>query len=209
LNVNAVLRANNATSSLTAPLLMWSIVQLIALLASAARVKLWATFPTAGESLALIELLITQLIASSLVFPLLCRTRQSMLAILLTSLPAFAFAGFLAQANWTTVLACFAFLALWLIGLTGWREVVRTERAQLRAISIVSALVIGGAVVVYLAREFGNAASPLSRASPMFETAHMSIQPDFQAFFVVSCMAISGVAASVISRVKLSTGVIP
>jgi len=206
--VNAVLRANNATSSLIAPLLVWSIVQLIALLASAARVRLWATFPASGESLALIELLTIQLIASSLVFPFLCRTRGSTLAISLTSLPAFAFAGFLSQANWTAVLACFAFLALWLIGLAGWREVVRTEPAQLIAISIASIFAIGGAVVGYLMREAGKEVLGLSSASLIFESVRISIRPDFQAFFVVLCIAISGVAASVIFRVKLSTEVI-
>jgi hypothetical protein len=53
----------------TVPLLVWSIVQLIALIAGVARVKLWATYPASGESLALSELLIVQLIGSSILFP--------------------------------------------------------------------------------------------------------------------------------------------
>jgi hypothetical protein len=208
LNGDAVLHANSSTSSVTAPLFVWSIVQLLALGLSAARVKFWAAFPATGETLALSELLVVQLIASSLLFPFLCQTRQSVIAILVASLPALGLAGYLAQASFTAVASTAGFLTLWLIGLSGWREVVRTERTQLIAVSLASTLTIGVAVMFYLAKESGTDASWLSRANLLFESVRISDQPNFQAFFVLSCIAISGVAVGLVIRVKLSTGVI-
>src|SRR5262249_34502886 len=152
---------------------------------------LWATFPASGESLALTQLLIIQLIASSLLFPFLCKIRQSTIAILLASFPALALAGYLSQAGSASVLAAAVFLTLWLIGLAGWREVVKTERSQLIAICIASSLTVGGTAVVYLARESVTDVSRLSRASLILEGTRVTNQPDFQAFFVVLSIAIS------------------
>jgi hypothetical protein len=51
---------------------------------------------------------------------------------------------------------CCAYGVLWLAGLAVWAKVVRTPRARMYAVAAMALVVIGGAMVAYLGREFGN-----------------------------------------------------
>lgn len=139
--------------SFAAPLLVWLIIQILALTLSAARVKLWAKFSAAGETYALDELIVAQFITSSLLFPFLCRSSRRTFAVIVASLPMIALAGFL---SWSTlaVSGWIALnLALWLAALWAWWRVVEDSPFELIAVAIAGALNIAGPVLAYLVAE--------------------------------------------------------
>src|SRR5437763_7314657 len=73
--------------SITAPLLVWLIVQLLALALAAARVPLSAHFVQPGEALAIEEMLVAQFAASAMLFPFLLRDARCCVAMIVTAAP--------------------------------------------------------------------------------------------------------------------------
>src|SRR5262245_15477913 len=75
------------------PLLIWLAIQLIALSISAARIKLWARAPLPGEQFSIDVMLVLQIIAASMLFPLFSRDQQTTVTVAAASLPFTALAG--------------------------------------------------------------------------------------------------------------------
>src|SRR5262245_9477535 len=87
------------TPSLTGPVALWMIVQIIPLVLSAYRVRLSAHYPAAGETLAFEMMVMVQLCAVALLAPVLLRSIGSTIAIALTAGPMLQLAGVLAQVS--------------------------------------------------------------------------------------------------------------
>ena len=111
-------------SSFAAPLLVWLALQLLAISLAAARVKLWARFGSTGETYALDELTVVQFLGSSLLFPILCRSFKSTLAMVVSSLPMIALAGYLSFGSFHQCGMIAINLTIWLVGLALWWKVV-------------------------------------------------------------------------------------
>lgn len=134
----------------------WLAVQVFALLAAACRIPFSARFPAPEEHLAMHEMLLVQLAGSALLFPLLMPCFSTAFLVIAIAPVMMLLAGLLAEApqGWPLVLAC-AYPALWLIGLSMWAYVLKTPKARMYGVAAATMLVLGGALLAYLQREFG------------------------------------------------------
>src|SRR6266496_2378190 len=101
--------------------------------------------------------LAVQMLASALLFPLLFRTRSTgLLAIAATPLMVQLAGVLAAQTQMIPLTLACAYPAIWLLGLGLWSYALGDAlKAKLYAIAAASLLVLGGALVAYLDREFG------------------------------------------------------
>jgi hypothetical protein len=204
-----VLRNDEHNNSFAAPLLLWLLIQLLALTLAAARVKLWARFSTAGEVYALDELIVAQFLASSLLFPFLCRSSRSALAMTLSSVPMIALAGFL---SWSTLEQCGWIalnLALWLAALGTWWRVVEGSPFDLIAVAIASVMNIAGPIVVYLSTESRGAdLSKCAACIPVLAALRIYHFGSISTLLPCGILLATGLIAYAAKRASLSTAVI-
>jgi len=193
---------------------VWLAAQLLAIGVGAARVPLWARFPSTGEMLALDELIAVQFVVSSLLFPFLCRDLKSTCAVICASAPMIAIAGLL---SFTSTGACIANafnLALWLLGLFAWGKVarsdsnsaadVRTSRALL-AIAIIGALNLGGTFLAYFGAEASGKLAAGFQFVPLIGAIQLSHEMSWWGCFPnLGLTAIAGTML-LIRRARLST----
>ena len=137
----------------------WLTVQLAALIVSAWQVPLANHFPAPAEQLAAHVMLSTQRVAAAMLFPRLAgwKTPASLIA---TGWPFMALAGALGAAEAGTWASASLYVSLWLVGLTFWRKVALGQRWALVGSALAVAVSLGGALLWYLSREFGNPAMP-------------------------------------------------
>jgi hypothetical protein len=186
--------------SFAAPLLVWLALQLLAIAMAAARVKLWARFGSAGETYALDELTVAQFLGSSLLFPALCRSFKSTLAMVVSSLPMIALAGYLSFGSFDQCASTAINLAIWLTGLAVWWKVVnRLDGGALLVVSIASAANIGGLMVAYLTAETTNRELSGFAVVPILSAIRVSHFPTLLCFIPASAVSLSGLCALVIS----------
>lgn len=138
------------------PVFIWLAVQMLALLAAGVRIPFSARFPVPEENVAIHEMLVAQMIASALLFPMLFPTLATGVIVVGSAPLMLQLAGVLAgeveAVKWAYVCA---YSAIWLIGLGLWSTALRTARARLYGVAVAGAVVIGGAMLAYLHREFG------------------------------------------------------
>ena len=181
----------------------WLALQMLALAAAAFRVPFSARFPALGEQLAMQEMLVVQMIGSALLFPALFRTLASAAIVIGATPLLMMMAGVLAAAEAETMLAICAYALLWMLGLAFWSTVLRTERARMYGVATAAALVIGGATLAYVAREFGPPGEafdwaghgylgPLTGGVTLLETGVRTWSP----WVFVCTFAISGLIAA-------------
>jgi hypothetical protein len=138
------------------PLTIWLATSMLPLALAAARIPLSANYPRPAESNALYLLVITQLAISALLFPLLLSNWRLMLVITIASYPFIFLAGFLAFSPVVDSVWCVAGLTLWLMVLSALRPFLTTIRTQLIAVSVAALLIMGTAILVYVAKEFSR-----------------------------------------------------
>jgi hypothetical protein len=138
------------------PLFAWLALQMLALLAAGFRIPFSARFPAPEEQLAVHDMLVLQTIASALLFPALFPTFATGVAIV-ASVPMMLLlsAALAGHPLDTPLLALGAYSTLWVATLGLWRLGLRTPRARLHGVAVAALVVIGGAVLAYLTREFG------------------------------------------------------
>lgn len=159
-------RAAVATAVHFWPIFTWLALQMLALLAAGMRVPFSARFVVPEEQLALHEMFTVQMIASAMLFPLLCRNLATAATAIAVTPLMVQLAGVLgAQSEWIPLTVACAYPTLWLIGLAMWASALRgNTKAQLYGITAAMLLVIGGVLVAYLGREFGTPGQPLDWA---------------------------------------------
>jgi len=138
-------------------LFTWLSLQAIALLAAALRVPFSARFPAPEEQLAMHEMLTVQLIASALLFPILMQCFSTGALVIASAPVMMLLAGLLGAAPEPGALfvACI-YPVLWLAGLALWAHILHSPKSQLYGVACATTLVIGGALLAYLDREFGS-----------------------------------------------------
>ncbi len=142
--------------------------------------------------------------ASSLLFPFLCRTWQSTCAIVLASAPIMAVACLLAGLDDATFVMAWINISLWLVGLHFWRRVLPTSSAQMICISIIASLDITGILFVYLCAET-NGSFPWANWIPALDAIRSSHAPQFPTILPgVGWLTLSAIASQ-ITRINLST----
>ena len=141
------------------PIVLWLIVQMLALGLSAARVPLWARANQPIERLALEQLAIAQLVLVALLFPWMPRNRATGVAMILTAGPMIQLAAMLAQANARNAIVAWVYISAWLACAAMWQPLLRRAASQALALAVAGALVIGVPVARYLAAEFSSGSS--------------------------------------------------
>jgi hypothetical protein len=213
-------RSKREPSSYAAPLFVWLVIQLIAIGLAAARVKLWAKFSAEGETVALDELLVAQFIASSLLFPFLCRDFKSTIAITLAGVAMCGLVGILSFNSLDTCGQCALNLLMWLLGLAVWWKVVNawtrgikgnlplSPTAALIAVAVVSSLNLCGPILAYFQAESNGFASPAFRAIPIIAVVRQAHDATFSGYIPSAAVLILGIGALLVRRASLSTAVI-
>ena len=105
---------------------------------------------TGPQHLALAEMLVTQFVATTLLFPWLLRGGSG-LAVAFTSLPFIQLAALLTSTPAAASIAVSLHLVMWIIGLTTWTALLRSRISQAIAIAVLGGVVIGGPLLTYLA----------------------------------------------------------
>lgn len=140
--------------AITAPLLVWLLIQLAALLISALQIPLSARFPRPAERLALEEMIVVQIAVSSLAFPFLLRDRWAAAGAIGSAVVFQQIAALLAAVEPLTALLTGAFVACWLAALALWNDAIDSARGRLAATAAAGAFSLGGPLLWYLAAEF-------------------------------------------------------
>lgn len=172
------------------PLVIWCLVQAIAVAVAALRVPLWAAAPGAGEMLAVPVLLTVQILAAAMLWPkLLANWRLALLAVAavwpFTTLAVLLAAGPLAEV-WAVGGYCSAWIAgLFLLG----TPFSSTQHFAVPA-AVVSTWTVSGPILEFLRREYGAGAAP--SATPL---AHILRGPLWNALQLSSLEQTAGVAA--------------
>jgi hypothetical protein len=134
-------------------ILMWIVLQLLAVALAAGRVPLWAHHPLPRESLATAEVAAVQIISAALLFPLLLPNFSTSCAIVVLTLPFVQLAGILADETEMRLLVVSALVVLWVGGLALLGPALRTPRAQAVAVALTSAICLGTPLLCYLHNE--------------------------------------------------------
>jgi hypothetical protein len=204
-----VLRDTGHKDSFAAPLLVWLLIQLLALTMAAARVKLWAQFFAGGEIYAVDELIVAQFIGSSLLFPFLCRSSRSTFAMIVSSVSMIALAGFL---SWRSLERCGWIalnLALWMAALHAWWRVVKGSPFDLIAVAIAGVMNIAGPIVAYLSLE--SRGGELFRSAayiPVLAAIRICHFGTVSSLLPCGTLLATGLTACATKRASLSTAVI-
>jgi hypothetical protein len=155
-----------------APVLVWLVLNVLALLAAGLRVPFSARFVMPEEQMALHEIFFVQMVASAMLFPFLFRTFATTVVILAVTPLCVLIAGILAAQSefWPLVLDC-AYPTLVLGGLAVWAYVLRGTKAARYGVGVVLLWVAGGAMMAYSNREF------LAPTQSFDWTGHLGLGP--------------------------------
>ena len=107
-------------SGLTGPLLLWLLVQFMALLAAVLRVPLAAHYPQPAELLAAHVVVVVQVTAAALLFPSLLRDRYAAVAVVATAVPFQVLAAVLSAVPAARGAAAGTYAIAWIVALWGW-----------------------------------------------------------------------------------------
>jgi hypothetical protein len=137
-------------------LLLWMAIQLIALALAAGRVPLSGRFPQPAESMATVEMLVAQIGAASLLFPLLLKDFRQFVLATAGAWPMLFLAADLGGEPFLHVAAAAGFVSLWLLTLYIWVHVLKSDYAISIALAMAALWTIGGPVLLYLHAEYGD-----------------------------------------------------
>jgi len=137
------------------PVFLWIVLQLLTLVLAALKTPYSLHFPAPEERMALEEMLVMQIGAAAMLFPLLLEDPQTAAAVIIASWPFTILAGTLSaqMAPWKIAAPMVAVTA-WLCGLCAWLQVIRTHRARLMGVAVATGLALGGPLLWYLRAEF-------------------------------------------------------
>jgi hypothetical protein len=105
------------------------------------------------EQVSLHVMLVTQVIASAMLFPFILRDVTAGAMAILAAAPFVQLAGYLSEIPLPSASPAGAYLAMWMLALAMWKSMLRTPRSEMLAIACATALSMGGAIVWYLRAE--------------------------------------------------------
>jgi hypothetical protein len=134
------------------PLFIWLIIQLLALSLGVCRVPLAARV-VQPEQFALHAMLVTQVIASAMLFPFILRDVTTSAMAILAIAPFVQLASYLSEIPLRSAALAGAYVAMWMLALSMWKSILRTPRSEMLAVACATAITIGGAIVWYVRAE--------------------------------------------------------
>lgn len=146
------------TFSHLAPLALWLALQLVALLLPALHVPLSDEFPRPIERIAMHEMLVVQVTAAAMLFPMLFKNIATTVALVASTWPFLQLAAMFSATPPPRLLSAGLYVALWMITLALFNSMLRTDRARLRAAALATSFTLAGPLLWYLHQEFGTAA---------------------------------------------------
>lgn len=154
--------AKSAGNSIAlAPIAVWLLVQLGALLIAVFRVPLAAQYPQPAEFQAVQVMQAAQFSVLALTFPWLLQTWRQALAVTTSGFAMILAASALAAWKTSEILPACVFLAAWVLVFTT-LGLVHSPRAKRLGLAIAATYVLGGPLLWYLGLEF-SAAEPFGR----------------------------------------------
>jgi hypothetical protein len=185
-----------------APLLLWISIQLLVTILAAARVPLAARYPEPAEQLAPHLLLGAQVVAAAVLFPFLLGGWRVAVKVVAVAIPFQLAAGLLAGFDVASLATSAAIVTLWIVALSLWAAVLRSEKSRAIGIALASCLTLGAGMIHYLRLEFDPAtATPkaFELASPLF-TALGSIDasPPREGWILLISILMAGFVATLI-----------
>lgn len=166
----------SSTLRTSGALFLWLALQLAILAIAAFHFPLWAHAPDAEDLLALQFLLVVQLGASALLFPLLMGTWRQTVFITASSWPMIVLAGMLSSESLKAIGLAVIFITLWLLALaliiwaigkrnsnseSAFHPPLRTTKREMIAVALVSVWTIGGSLLLFSRVEYDPSASAL------------------------------------------------
>ena len=153
------------SAGITAPLLLWLLVQLLALLLAAGRVPLAAQYPQPAETLAAHVVAVVQVTAAALLMPYLMRDAAASVAVVATAWPFMVLAGVLSALPAARVAAAGASVTAWLVALALVNQSLPSAW-QAWGVCLAALLSVGCLTLSYLSAEFQGGAAGWLRAFP-------------------------------------------
>jgi len=146
-----------APSPSPAPALaLWSAINVAALALAAFRVPLSAGYSQPAELLAPQVVLVTQVAAAGMLFPMLTRTTATAVCAVASVFPFAAAAAFVGAKGQPATLAAAVFVASWVATLAVGNRILRTPAARMLGVALANLLTIGEPVLHYLGQEFAR-----------------------------------------------------
>lgn len=143
-------------ASPTAPIFLWLLVQLIALLIAANDLPLSARYPQPAHLLAIEVMLAVQTAAAGLLFPWVLRDVRAGVLAVLSAWVFVVLAGAMSAVGVNAIFAAASFSTLWMIALWLWNRALSGEAAKRVAVAVAVLLSAGGVMLYYVAIEFGE-----------------------------------------------------
>ena len=135
-------------------LFLWLVIQLLALALPTLQIPLSDNFPRPIERLAVHELVIVQVLAAAMLFPMLFKNIATTIALVASTWPFLQLAGMLAATPTPRLLCAALYLALWMTALALINATLRSRRAQLQATALTTSFTLAGPLLWYLYHEF-------------------------------------------------------
>jgi hypothetical protein len=143
-----------AATGMILPLLLWLGIQLAALGIGAAGVPLSAQRPIPPETLSIQIMVVTQIGAAALLWPVLFANWRASVGVITTALPFLQAAGFLSATPTATLGSISALVCVWLLTLAILPQPTSHPTAVMLLRVPIVLWSIGGAVEMYLRSEF-------------------------------------------------------
>lgn len=134
-------------------------IQLTALALAAGRVPLSARFPQPAETQAAAEMLVAQVVAGGLLFPLLLKDGKGLMLSVAGVWPMLFLAADLSGEDTGHIAAAGIYVTGWLVALALWKFFLTSESSIRIALCLVLLWSIGGSVLLYIRAEYGNGAT--------------------------------------------------
>jgi hypothetical protein len=148
--------ADDAALSLPA-VITWLGVHLFAIGLSVARVPFWAHSTEPADAIAVDVMVVSQLVAIALLFPLLLQNWRTAAVAVLIGQPFILMAGLLAGMQQSRLLYVSASVTLWMIALWMGTAIVRgSRRGTMLGVATVACITLGGPLLVYVRLESGS-----------------------------------------------------
>jgi glycerol uptake facilitator-like aquaporin len=185
----------------------WLIAQLAALALAASRISVSARFFQPAERMAVEEMLVIQLMAAALTFPLLLQNLYLACVVMITAIPMLLLANTLSRYALAQLLPVVGYLELCLLAMATWAHLLRNLRSQLIGIIASTTLILFSLVLWYLSREYQpDSTDWLQYASPLVTIIRILDQSGkIWAFAAIpTAFLVTGIVALLLSRARRS-----
>jgi hypothetical protein len=151
--------AEDASKCIPCLFSIWLLVQLTSLGLAAVGIEFTSRWPRPAQQLALHQMLAVQIVFASLLFPWLMPSWRISMAVIAISWPMCVLAAALAECSNQSLLAGASYTTAWLALLAIASQQLRTQYLQCMGVLVAALATLGGAVLWYLAEEFGDGAT--------------------------------------------------